>query len=267
VAGSDGREFPVETTIGLAGARQHAFFTAFLHDISDRKQVERMKSEFISTVSHELRTPITAIRISLGMLADGSIEDFSPDVKKLIDIAYESCERLVRMINDILDIEKIESGRMQYQLKPQKLVPVVEAAVASTAAYAAPFIVGIAFDSDDSDPTVAIDHDRMTQVMVNLLSNAVKFSPQGQQVLVRIKTQDGKARIAVTDHGPGIPAEFQDRIFQKFAQADGSNTRTREGTGLGLSICQQLVIGHGGAISFETAAGQGTTFFVDLPLA
>ncbi len=267
VAGRDGREFPVETTIGLAGGRQQAFFTAFLHDISDRKEVEKMKNEFISTVSHELRTPITAIRISLGMLADGSVETFAPDVKKLIDIAYDSCERLVRMINDILDIEKIESGRMQYQLKDQPLMPVVEAAVASTAAYAAPYIVGLTFESDDSDPVVAIDRDRMTQVMVNLLSNAVKFSSQGQQVHVKVETRGSHARISVADHGPGIPPEFQDRIFQKFAQADGSNTRTREGTGLGLSICQQLVIGHGGEISFETEAGKGTTFYVDLPLA
>ncbi len=267
VCDKEGKEFPVETTITLAGGHQQAFFATFLHDISDRKQVEKMKNEFISTVSHELRTPITAIRISLGMLADGSVETFSPDVKKLIDIAYDSCERLVRMVNDILDIEKIESGRMQYQLKVQPLMPMVEAAVASTAAYAAPYIVGLTLDSDDSDPKVSFDHDRMTQVMVNLLSNAVKFSQAGQQVRVKVETRGDKARISVTDHGPGIPEEFQARIFQKFAQADGSNTRRVEGTGLGLSICQQLVQGHGGAISFETETGKGTTFHVDLPLA
>lgn len=267
VCDKDGKEFPVETTIALAGGRQQAFFAAFLHDISDRKQVEKMKNEFISTVSHELRTPITAIRISLGMLADGSVETFSPDVQKLIDIAHDSCERLVRMVNDILDIEKIESGRMQYQLKVQPLMPMVEAAVASTASYAAQHIVGLTLDSDDSNPQVAFDHDRMTQVMVNLLSNAVKFSQAGQQVQVRVASRDGTARISVTDHGPGIPEQFQSRIFQKFAQADGSNTRRVEGTGLGLSICQQLVHGHGGQISFDTQAGHGTTFHVDLPLA
>lgn len=262
-----GREFPIEISIGLAGGGDQVFFGAFLHDISDRKKIERMKNEFISTVSHELRTPLTAIRLSLGLLTSGAAGQFEPDVKRLLDISQESCERLVRLINDILDIEKIESGNMTFHLLPQALLPVVEAAVEATRSYALPFQVALEVEHDGSAPRVALERDRITQVVVNLLSNAVKFSPPGGTVQIRVARDGATARLSVTDHGAGIPAEFQGRIFQKFAQADSTDTRQRSGTGLGLAICRQLVGAHGGQISFSTEAGVGTRFEVELPLA
>ncbi len=262
-----GREFPAETSVSLTGSGEHAFFSAFLRDISERKQVERMKNEFISTVSHELRTPLTAIRFSLNMLADGLMGEFEPDVQKLLNIANDSCERLVRLINDMLDVEKIEAGRMAYHFKPHSLLALAQDALEATRAYAAPFEVELALESDGSDPHAAVDADRITQVLVNLLSNAVKFSRAGTCVQLRVASAGGMARISVTDHGEGVPPEFQPHMFEKFAQADGSNTRTRSGTGLGLSICKQLVTAHQGRIGFTSRMGEGSTFEVELPLA
>jgi PAS domain S-box-containing protein len=262
-----GSEFPVEVTIGLAGEQDSAFFGIFLHDISERKKIAQMKDEFVATVSHELRTPLTAIYGSLSLLASGIAGDLEPDVKQLLNISYGSCERLVRLVNDILDIEKIESGNMELILARRPLLSLVESAVASTNAYAQPFNVALRIESDGSNPEVMADRDRIIQVVVNLLSNAVKFSPAGSTVLVTVATDGVLARLSVRDYGTGIPPEFHDRIFQKFAQADASDTRRRDGTGLGLAISRQLVAAHGGQIGFSTVAGEGTTFTVDLPLA
>jgi PAS domain S-box-containing protein len=264
-----GEEFPVDVTVGLAGTHENFFFGMFLHDISDRKQVERMKNEFISTVSHELRTPLTSIRGSLGLLTGGALGDFSPQASTLLDIANKNCQRLVRMINNVLDIEKMESGNMRFDMVKQALLPLVEQAIEATQGYAAEFNVTVQLQCnmpDIADLQVAVDRDRMIQVLVNLLSNAIKYSPAGVPVEVRICREPGSVRLSVADHGNGIPEEFQDRIFQKFAQADSTDSRQKGGTGLGLSICKSIVGEHRGHIDFRSAAGQGTEFYVTLPL-
>lgn len=265
VVNRKGEEIPVEVTIGLAGSGDTYFFSAFLHDISERKKVERMKNEFISTVSHELRTPMTSIRASLAMLADGVAGELPPDTRELIGIAHVSCERLVRLVNDVLDIEKIESGNMEFDMRPQALCPLIEEAVDAVRGSAVQMGVGIEVACDAGDAMVNADHDRMIQVLVNLLSNAVKFSPSGSAVTLRADIVQDKVRVSVIDRGPGIPAEFRDRIFQKFAQADSTDSRQKGGTGLGLSICKSIVEEHGGSIDFASEPGQGATFTVELP--
>ena len=260
-----GEEIPVEVTIALAGTRDTYFFSAFLNDISERKKVERMKNEFISTVSHELRTPMTSIRASLAMLAGGFAGELPRDTRELIDIAYVSCERLVRLINDVLDIEKIESGNMEFDLRTQPLLPLIEQAMDAVRGNADGADVRLEVQCADSGLQVHADHDRMIQVLVNLLSNAIKFSPAGAAVTLRAEGGQEKVRLEVADRGRGIPEEFQDRIFQKFAQADSTDSRQKGGTGLGLSICKSIVEEHRGSIRFETAAGRGTTFIVELP--
>ncbi len=268
-----GAEMPVEVTVGLAGAHGNYFFSAFLHDISERKKVEQMKNEFISTVSHELRTPMTSIRASLSMLTSGLAGDLPDDTRQLIDIAYASCERLVRLVNDVLDIEKMESGKMEFDFRPQALLPLARAAIDGVQGSAAQANVALALaEGQDAAAAWALaDHDRMIQVLVNLLSNAVKFSPPGGQVTVTVEcVAEGGARWAqlrVADQGAGIPDAFRERIFQKFAQADSTDTRQKGGTGLGLSICKSIVEHHGGTIGFTTASGQGTTFTVRLKAA
>nr|WP_154382538.1 sensor histidine kinase [Pseudoduganella rivuli] len=267
-----GQEVPVEVTVGLAGSRDQYFFSAFLHDISERKKVEQMKNEFISTVSHELRTPMTSIRASLSMLASGVAGDLPDDTKQLIDIAHASCERLVRLVNDVLDIEKMESGKMEFDFQPQALLPLARTAIDDVQGSAAHAGVTLALEEgpDAAAACAQVDHDRLIQVVVNLLSNAVKFSPPGGRVTVTVeRLADGGdwAVIRVADQGPGIPDAFRDRIFQKFAQADSTDTRQKGGTGLGLSICKSIVERHGGAIAFTSEAGRGTEFTVRLKAA
>jgi PAS domain S-box-containing protein len=263
----DGQEITAEMTVGLVGTGEGVFFSVFLHDVSERKEVERMKNEFVSTVSHELRTPLTAISASLSLLADGMAGELPEDAKGLVGVANASSERLVRLIGDVLDIQKMEAGQMDYQRVLQPVVPVVEGAVASMDSFASQAGVRLAFEAGDGAGLLRaeIDRDRLTQVLTNLLSNAIKFSESGGEVLTRLEGQGGVLRIAVIDHGAGIPEAFRGRIFQRFAQADGADSRRNGGTGLGLNICQTIVEKHGGRIWFDSVEGQGTTFFVELP--
>lgn len=235
-----------------------------VRDISERKANDRLKNEFISVVSHELRTPLTAIRGSLGLIAGGVAGDLQPQARAMIDIAYKNSERLVRLINDILDIEKIESGKMQMNRQPLTLAPLIQQTIDSLAAFGTQ--LGVRFQLEPPpDVQIYADSDLIIQVITNLLSNAAKFSPAGEAVVVRVARHNTGVRISVIDRGPGIPDSFRSRIFQKFAQADSSSTRTRGGTGLGLSIARAIVERHNGQISFESIPGAGATFHVDLP--
>jgi PAS domain S-box-containing protein len=238
-----------------------------LEDISDRKEVERVKNEFISTVSHELRTPLTSIMGSLGLLAEGVGGELSGQTRTLVELASKNSERLVRLINDILDIEKIESGHMPFDLQPLELQPLTEQAMAANRPYAEQFSVSFALTTEVPDSWVRADADRLMQVMTNLMSNAAKFSPRGASVDLRITRQANMIRFAVADRGPGIPESFRRKVFEKFSQADASDSRKKGGTGLGLSICKAIVEATGGSIGFVSREGEGTTFYFDLPEA
>jgi signal transduction histidine kinase len=262
-------EITVEMTTGLVGTGDGLFFSVFLHDVSERKEVERMKNEFVSTVSHELRTPLTAISASLSLLADGMAGELPDDAKGLVGVANASSERLVRLIGDVLDIQKMEAGQMDYQRVLQPVAPVVEGAVAAMDSFASQAGVRLSFEAGEGAGLLRaeVDRDRLTQVLTNLLSNAIKFSESGAEVLTRLEAQGSRLRIAVIDHGAGIPEAFRERVFQRFAQADGADSRRNGGTGLGLSICRTIVEEHGGRIWFDSVEGEGTSFFVELPLA
>ena len=240
-------------------------FLAIAYDITERKQVESMKSEFISTVSHELRTPLTSIRGSLGLLTGGAVGVFPERARGLLDIAKNNCERLVRLINDILDIEKVESGNMRFEMRSQQLLPLVEQAIRDTQSYADEHQVRLVLRSADADAMVTIDADRIMQVILNLLSNAAKFSPAGSEVEVSLIPLASGIRLSVRDQGKGIAAEFRSRIFQKFSQGDSSDTRQKGGTGLGLSISKAIIDKHYGRIDFNSTPGQGSEFYFDLP--
>lgn len=240
-------------------------FVGIANDISARKEVDRMKNEFISTVSHELRTPLTSIRGSLGLILGGKAGEVPEKANSLLKIAANNCERLVRLINDILDIEKIESGKMDFKLTPLDLNALIQQAIDANRSYADTFSVKLQFDKPASTYRVRGDADKLLQVLTNLLSNAIKYSPAGEAVTVSVVRQGDQVRVLVTDRGPGIPEEFQKQIFQKFAQADSSDTRQKGGTGLGLAITRAIIETHGGKISFETRPAR-TTFYFDLPL-
>ena len=235
-----------------------------MQDITERKAMDRIQNEFISVVSHELRTPLTSIRGALGLIDGGIAGEIAPQAQTLIKIAYNNTERLVRLVNDILDIEKIEAGEMELLMRPVPLTPLLEQTLASMAGYAGQYNVSLEVPDGLPEFTVCADTDRLTQVLTNLISNGVKFSPSGGTVRVTAEAYAGRIRVSVSDNGPGIAREFQDRIFQKFAQADAADTRQRGGTGLGLSICKALVEKFGGKIGYETELGLGTTFHIDL---
>ena len=261
----DGTEFPIE--IGLYPIRnsEGPLVLSVIIDLSDRKRMDRLKDEFVSTVSHELRTPMTSIAGSLGLLVGGAAGALPEPAMRLIRIAQSNSQRLVRLINDILDIEKIESGQTAFKFKRLGARALVEQVIEANRGYADSFRVQIRLDADAASGEVYADPDRLAQVITNLLSNAIKFSPAGDEVAVDIKEHDDTVRIAVRDHGHGIPNEFRPRLFEKFAQADATDARQKGGTGLGLSIVKQIVTRLGGMVGFEDAAGGGTIFYVELP--
>ena len=242
------------------------YFVSQIQDITEQKEIERLKNEFISVVSHELRTPLTSIRGSLGLILGSMANAVPQNVKTLLDIAHNNCERLIPLINDILDIDKMAAGKMRFDVQEHSLARIVGIAIEEMRAYAEKLNVSLSPGPIDADVKLAVDETRLIQVLSNLLSNAAKFSPAGSEVFIGVQVSEACARIFVQDNGPGIPETFRARIFEKFSQADSSSTRRAGGTGLGLHITRQIVERMHGRIGFDTQVGQGTTFWVEFPL-
>jgi CheY-like chemotaxis protein len=236
-------------------------------DVTERKRKEQLKDEFVSTVSHELRTPLTSISASLGLLVGERAGELPAAAKRLLVIADTNCRRLIHLINDILDIEKMEAGRLIFRLSRVDAASAVTHAINAARGFAERHGVGIRFDatSAGADGAVNADPDLLAQVVTNLLSNAIKFSPAQGEVRVSVDKHDDKVRISVRDHGPGVPSDFKAHIFEKFAQADGTDSRRMGGTGLGLSIVKHIVEGLGGEATFDNHPGGGAIFNVILP--
>jgi signal transduction histidine kinase len=239
--------------------------SATRYELEEQRRLEQLKDEFISIVSHELRTPLTSIHGSLGLVNEGRAGELPPKASQLVGIAYRNSQRLVRLVTDLLDLQKIESGLLVFDVRSHDLAGLLAAAVEANQPYGSRFEVEIVLAEVPHGVQVRLDADRMMQVLTNLLSNAAKFSSPHGQVTLGAESRAPDVRVSVTDQGPGIPKEFRERIFQRFAQADSSTTRQREGTGLGLSISRAIVERMGGRIGFESQEGVGTTFFFDLP--
>jgi PAS domain S-box-containing protein len=261
----DGYEVPVEIGLNPLHTSEGDFVLSSISDLSQRREMDRMRSDFVSTVSHELRTPLTSISGSLGLLQSGAMGALSDKAAAMVRIAHKNSDRLVRIINDILDIGKLEAGQLALQLVSVSLVELLRQSVEINSAYAEKYQVRFLIDGACPDDRVMADPDRLMQVITNLLSNAAKFSPPGADVLIRVLPCSSTLRVEVEDSGPGIPQAFQSHVFEKFAQADASPTRRFEGTGLGLSIARQLVEAMDGSIGFTTVPGQGTVFHLELP--
>ena len=234
-------------------------------DITQQLETERMKQEFTSTLSHELRTPLTSIIGSLQLINSGVLGDVDKDVLELTSIAERNGQRLLDLINDILDVEKIESGKLALFQEPLLLGELVGESLTLNRGFADRFKVRLAASTELLPVTVNADRKRLLQVMTNLLSNAAKFSPEGATVTVTMELVDSNVRVAVLDTGPGIPETFRSRIFSRFAQADMSYTRQKGGTGLGLAICKRLLEMMGGKIGFANRDGGGAVFWFELP--
>lgn len=267
---STGEMVPIELSIsnisgGNLSEDDQKLSVVIIRDMTERAKLDQIKREFISVVSHELRTPLTSISGSLQLIASGVAGELPNMARELIAIATKNCDRLVRLINDILDLEKVESGQIDFHVKTLDLVPLCEEAIAAITGFADSFEVKVVLQNAPKQAWIKVDRDRFLQVMANLLSNAVKFSPAGGAVAVAIEEYHQNWRIAVADRGPGIPQEFLPRLFSKFAQADSSDTRPKGGTGLGLAIVKLLLDQMNGQISVDTHLERGTIFFVDLP--
>lgn len=240
-------------------------FLGIAQDITERKRIEQMKNEFISTVSHELRTPLTSVSGAIGLVLSGRFGEVPEKAQKLLNTAHRNSERLAHLINDLLDTEKIAAGKIHFDMQVQPILPILEQAVEENNTYGAERNVKLVLTTELVQARIKVDEQRLKQVLANLLSNAIKFSPDNGTVTVEAKSTDAEIMVSVSDQGLGIPQDFQNKIFHRFAQADSSDTRQKGGTGLGLAITRELVKRMGGTIGFETAEGKGTHFFFTLP--
>jgi PAS domain S-box-containing protein len=261
---ANGESFVCELAVFEFDAGDQArHFAASILDISEREEVERLKRDFVSTVSHELRTPLTSIHGSLGLLASGVMGELNDEAARIVSVAERNSVRLVSLINDILEFEKLDEGKAVLELKPVPLQPILERSIETVAAFAAQEEVAI--NVRPCHAVVVGDEKRLAQVLVNLLSNAVKYSSRGGRVTVSVTGEGAFIEIRVRDRGVGIPVHAQKRLFQRFHQIDSGDAREKSGTGLGLAICRAIVQQHGGEIGVESAEGKGSTFWFRVP--
>lgn len=262
----DGTIIPVEVSYNEVEFEGQRVITFIIHDITQHKNVEKMKDEFISIVSHELRTPLTSIKGAIGLISAGVLGVLPEKATAMLAIANNNCTRLTDLINDILDMEKIKAGKMNFDFEECDVIPVVKESIEASFEYAKQYNIEYKVDTSIDSAIVNIDKRRLIQVLFNLLSNAAKFSHANSVVNVGItRIHENTIRISVKDTGIGISEEFQAQIFESFSQADSSDARKKGGTGLGLSIAREIVTIMGGRISFESKLNEGTNFYVDLP--
>ena len=258
--------FDVEVHAQRINLHNDDVILATVRDISERKKVDALKNEFVSTVSHELRTPLTAINGSLGLILGGMVGELPDQAQELLKISQRNSDRLLQLINDILDIEKLEAGKMPFNMQEHDLIILLKNSIEVNQAYADQMSVEIEFNTELTAARVSVDPDRLSQVMANLLSNASKFSPIGDVINVKLEKDNNDYRVTVTDHGPGIPEDFKAILFEKFTQVDASDTRSQGGTGLGLSISRTIIEKMNGTINLESKEGHGSSFYFQLPM-
>jgi PAS domain S-box-containing protein len=260
----DGTLFPIELGVSQMPIAGQKHFIGILRDISERKRAERIQQDFISTVSHELRTPLTSIVGSLAVLGSGKTGPLTPRMWQLIELAHRNSERLHNLVNDVLEIGHLDTGRLALSLGRHSAGTIVSETVDSARAYAQLYDVTLNMHIEEQVPDINVDANRLQQIVTNLLSNAVKYSPRGASVDIAVRRHRDSVSVEVADRGPGIPEEFRSRIFGKFAQADASDAKEKGGTGLGLYIARTLADRMGGALDFESRQTGGTVFRIRL---
>lgn len=257
----DGTIFAIELALSVVTRQGTLVYIATVRDISERVRLERLKSEFVSTVSHELRTPLTSITGAIGLVKSGKLGRLSEKANQLVTVAYKNCQNLTMLVNDLLDFEKLSAGKMTFDMQPESVLAMLQKAIEANKVMATQKHINLQLNLESKDCKICVDAHRLMQVLSNFLSNAIKFSPEASVVEINLSAQGQQARIAVIDCGPGIAENFHGKIFQRFSQADSSDSRAIGGTGLGLAISKELVNGMHGEIGFESVAGQGATFY------
>lgn len=261
----NGEIFPFELSLFLVVTPEGRRFAGSTVDLTERRGAERLKREFVSSISHELRTPLTSIRGSLGLLAGGALGTLPEEAAEVVAVAERNVVRLIGLINDILDLERLEGGRLEMEFESVETSPIVTRAFEAVRSFADQ--TGVALVAEPASVRVRADADRLVQVLVNLLSNAVKFSPAGGTVTVRVVPGPSMAEFQVEDRGPGVPPALREAIFERYRQVEASDSRRKGGLGLGLAICKATVEQHGGSIGVRDAEGAGSTFWFRIPLA
>ncbi|MEZ4300885.1 MAG: PAS domain S-box protein, partial [Polyangiaceae bacterium] len=260
-----GETFPCELRLFHLESLRGPGYAVILHDQSERYEVERLKAEFVSVVSHELRTPLTALRGSIGLLTGGVMGALPDEVMEMLGIAERNTMRLISLVNDILDLERLQKGKIDLFLQPVRVLSIVDRSLESVKSFADQERIQI--EVRCTSDVVLGDGDRLVQVLVNLLSNAVKFSPPGSRIEVSNETEPSAVVFRVSDRGRGIPPSHRRLIFERFAQVHTSDAREKGGTGLGLTICKAIVEQHDGTIGVESEEGKGSTFWFRIPRA
>ena len=240
-------------------------FFSMVDDITERKAIEQMKSEFISIASHEMRTPLTSIHGVVKLLCAGRLGELSEAGSKMAKMALRNSDRLVNLVSDILDLERMKSGRDEITKVDCNSTQSIERAIDTVSSMAKE--KNIVLETNAKSNEFLGDRDRLTQALTNLLSNAIKFSPENSKVTIASRLEDDKILFSVTDRGRGIPADKLETIFERFQQVDASDSRKKGGTGLGLAICRHIIEQHGGKIWVESIYGKGSTFYFTIPLS
>lgn len=263
---SDGSSFQAEIALSQWSEAERVQYTIVIRDLTEQQQIERMKNEFLATVSHELRTPLTSVLGALGLLSSGAAGELPKAALPLAEVAKRNGERLSRLIDDVLDLTKLEGHQMVLQMRPVGLDVLLQEAILANEGYAQRAGVKLHIELAPGCPLVQLDSDRFLQVMANLLSNAIKHSVKGETVTVSLDWSPTHIRVRVRDRGPGIDPKFRARLFEKFSQADGSDRRIQGGAGLGLYITRMLVERMGGRVEVDSVSGPGAAFVVEFRL-
>jgi PAS domain S-box-containing protein len=259
----NGDRFPLEVALFSFDEAAQTYYAAHMMDVSKRYEVDRLKHDFVSTVSHELRTPLTSIRGALGLIASGTLGALEQEASEMIGVAERNSVRLINLINDILDIERLESGRMEMSPTRTTMKSIIDRSLENVATLADQ--EGIELEVRCASGTLFADEDRIVQVLINYLSNAIKFSPRGAKVTVTCEQREGWVECFVEDRGTGISQDAQKKLFQRFERVDASDSRRRGGTGLGLAISKAIVLHHGGTVGLRSEEGKGSAFWFRLP--